>query len=182
MSKADAQFVLPVKSLGDGVGLFEFHKGPRARISPKRFVQKVSLEIVSGGYHTVAIHREADFDSVRYVQAWVSIVRSLPWVRFFSHTRSWQLEKLIPALNLLRSQPNVVLWWMAGPESDDPPEGRIVWVNHDPDQEVPEHVGLVFGPPAGWHYACPQIIDQSETCAQCGHCFKDALVNNGDKP
>ncbi len=77
------------------------------------------------GQKTVRVHVDGDFYSVPYIEKWTEIVKSLApegW-KFYAYTKSWRVPKLLPALNELRKQPNMVMRASTDESTDKPPAG-----------------------------------------------------------
>jgi hypothetical protein len=80
------------------------------------------------------IHVSGDFYSAAYTRKWIQIVKALPEVQFYAYTRSWRVETIKPALEELRTLPNMQLFASMDATIDEPaPEGwRVATI--DPDQ------------------------------------------------
>ncbi len=115
----------------------------------------------------VRFHVSGDFDSIHYIRQWVNIVRDRSGVQFFGYTRSWRVPVLVAALEVLRDEPNVVLFASTDPGMDGPEGWREASI--DDSGETPEALsGKTDGVP--WLY-CPEETGAKDNCADCGYCF-----------
>lgn len=81
-----------------------------ADLFDRNAVDTVDADGLPADAEIVRIHVSGDFDSLRYIDSWIRLVRSRSSVRFFGYTRSWALDTLRPALDRLRAEPNVQLF------------------------------------------------------------------------
>lgn len=151
------------------------------------FVEKMVEEIKESGAKIVRIHVLGDFYSLSYTRKWIRIVRSLPDVVFYAYTRSFACPRILPALNDLRTLPNMVLWWAVDKTSTaQPPEGRIAYMSLDDEDLPPEEASLVFRVmrktkkvKLNGVFVCPKETGKPTKdglhCDSCKYCFKDAL-------
>lgn len=121
------------------------------------FVREVPLELRAKAASLCRIHASGDFFSQAYVEAWTRIVEASPRVSFWAYTRSYAVASMLPALEVLRSLPNMQLF---------------ASVDHT----------TKIGPPRGWRVAgiegtpgfngvvCPEQRGIYETCAECRLC------------
>ena len=79
------------------------------------------------------IHVSGDFDSAVYILRWCHITYQCPDTIFWAYTRSWNQPELLPALEMLRSLPNVQLFASIDPTMpNDIPEGwRVAFIDGD---------------------------------------------------
>ena len=151
------------------------------------FASEMVEEITRRDAKVVRIHVSGDFYSAAYVRKWVAIVKRLPGVAFYAYTRSFAVPRLLPALEALRGQPNVVLWWSTDLcTRGQVPEGRIAYMSMSDDDLPPEGVSMVFRvrrstvkKRLGGVRVCPKesgSYPEGLTCGTCRLCFKRALV------
>jgi hypothetical protein len=104
------------------------------------------------------IHASGDFYSAPYTRKWIQIVQALPDVQFYTYTRSWRVETIRPALEELRTLPNMQLFASIDATIEEPaPEGWRVAII-DPDQR---YQGM----------QCLEQIGKAADCQACGYCF-----------
>lgn len=130
----------------------------------------------------VRIHVSGDFDKPEYVQAWITLVRERPDVRFFGYTRSWRVPALVEKLTALRDEPNVQLFASVDRSSELPPEGwRIAWIDGDP--RLREYAA--YGPSLRYRVmtegvartsvtltpVCPEETGRKANCESCRYCI-----------
>lgn len=73
----------------------------------------------------IRLHISGDFDSVAYIDRWREILEQRPQLTVWAYTKSWRVPELRPALERLRSLPNMQMFAsMDASALDDP--------NHDP--------------------------------------------------
>ena len=127
---------------------------------PDTFVSNM-VESLPEDTPLVRIHVGGDFYCQDYIQAWEEICRARPWTRFWSYTRSWTLNRMLPSLERLRDLPNIQLFASTDPDMPLPPNGwRKAYINKDFRAE-------------GIH--CPHQQGKAGSCLSCGYCFKDRL-------
>ncbi len=103
------------------------------------------------------IHVSGDFYSVEYIQCWTKICEQFPTTKFWSYTRSWNVEALLPHLDKLRSLDNVQLFASIDHTMLSQPEGwRIAFIKGDERAS-----GII----------CPAQINDNISCDNCGYCF-----------
>jgi hypothetical protein len=56
------------------------------------------------------LHVSGDFDTVAYIQNWITRMTERPDVTMWVYTRSWRVPELLPALETLRALPNVQMF------------------------------------------------------------------------
>ena len=136
-----------------------------------RFAPTLIEAIVSLGERYFRLHDAGDFFSVAYVEAWGTIARAVPHVRFWAPTHSWATrgrrrrdgDHLLEALRRLAALPNVVV---------RPSAARI----GDPPPEVP---GLSAGSTVTTDPAaatCPKSLRTPSNCGPCRRCWDEPLV------
>jgi Gene product 88 len=120
----------------------------------------------------VRIHSSGDFFSLAYIEFWTAVIRTAPHISFWAYTRSWTSTALRPALETLRSLPNLQLFASWDSSMIPPPMGwRVSYVQ---DEEAP------FPPPAllthpvtrPQLFYCPEQNGQVPNCASCGFCMR----------
>ncbi|MDE2102475.1 MAG: hypothetical protein KGL39_34835 [Patescibacteria group bacterium] len=119
----------------------------------------------------VRFHISGDFDTVRYIQNWNSLVDSYRDVTFWGYTRSWRCPDLLPALNVLHGADNVFLWASMDQTVEEMPPyfWRRAWIEGD--------ARLTRD---GRHYRtldnrrailCPEATGRLPNCETCRFCF-----------
>lgn len=73
------------------------------------FSQVMTDEIRQRKCRVFRIHEVGDFYSLEYIEKWKQIITNLPNVQFYAYTRSWRVDELAPALELLLDMPNLAL-------------------------------------------------------------------------
>mgnify|MGYP003679303408 FL=1 len=114
----------------------------------------------------VRIHASGDFDTVEYIEQIHDWVRAHPDTLFWAYTRSWRVAGLLPALESLRSEPNVQLFASTDKTiAEPPPDGwRVAFIIGDDRYDGP---------------ACMEQTGAKSDCAACGFCFKGQSKNIG---
>ena len=133
------------------------------------------------------IHISGDFDSVAYIDNWITRLTERPDVTCWAYTRSWRVAELVPALERLRALPNVQLFASLDPSCQElPPAGwRRAWIwREQPKNQWPKESRLKFhqgrnfsehnavacdGTPG---YVCPEETGRKPDCLRCGYCFE----------
>ena len=109
------------------------------------------------------IHVCGDFGSREYISAWIRICSELPNIHFWTYSRSWRLNSLLPVLEELNKLDNMELFLSTDPTMSLPPKGwRIAFIESDPRAN-----GIL----------CKEQTGEVESCLECGYCFKE---NRGD--
>jgi hypothetical protein len=134
---------------------------------------------------SLRIHVAGDFYSVPYLQAWLTIARACPGVKFLFYTRSWRMPELLPHLLALASRPNVHAWWSEDRNSGSAvlPVGRRCFLCVDAADEalIPPGVDLVFREDTravrkwvGGAWVCPKENGTAAgiTCSSCLRCLR----------
>jgi len=117
------------------------------------------------------IHDSGDFFSTTYVEAWITIARALPVVRFWAPTHSWAIQgrrrpdgdPLLEALRRLDALPNVTVRPSARFIGDCPPV-------------IP---GLSAGSAVTTDPStanCPKSLRTPSNCGLCRRCWDEPLV------
>lgn len=114
----------------------------------------------------VRIHVSGDFHSPEYILAWRKVAMLNPDVRFYAYTRSWRIARLLPALEALRSRPNVQIFASIDQDTGIPPKGWRYAM-----------MGQLNGHNAPGSVLCPEQSGRFETCTECGICYRDCKVN-----
>lgn len=124
---------------------------------PERFVRTM-LECLPADLAGMRIHVSGDFHSQAYLEAWWSVCAARAETLFWGYSRSWTVPHLLPALDRLRSLPNVQIFASLDATMPSPPEGwRVAFVESDV---------RAYGLP------CRQQHGQEASCLACGHCFR----------
>ena len=144
------------------------------------------------------IHVSGDFDSIEYIDNWISRLLERPDVTCWAYTRSWRVPELLPNLEALRNLPNVQLFASMDPSCQDvPPAGwRRAWIYRDFDSAVKgdwpievrladivvnmnlekeslfRNMATVHEEPSTPAYVCPEETGGKQNCLQCGYCFE----------
>ncbi len=97
----------------------------------------------------VRIHVAGDFYDDWYVRKWIDIVRTATEVMYFTYTRSWRDDSMLPELIRLGKLPNMALWWSMDRETGPAPLifgiRRVYMAVDDRDAAVaPDDCDLVF--------------------------------------
>ena len=111
----------------------------------------------------VRIHSSGDFFSNDYIRFWIDIIRHARDTRFWGYTRSWRIDDLRPALEELRTEPNMQLFasW-----DDTMPPAPAGWrTSVVVDVTVADAASL---PPL----VCPEQTGARSNCASCGFCLE----------
>jgi len=111
----------------------------------------------------IRLHTSGDFPTVAYVRVWARLAVSHPSLTFYGYTRSWNVRRLLPALEVLRQLPNVTLWASTDPTMPAPP------ANWPTTQIVP-----TFADAPGIAH-CPEQTGKRKNCASCGLCWNANL-------
>lgn len=124
------------------------------------------------------IHVSGDFDSVAYIDSWITRIEARPDVTVWAYTRSWRVPALLPGLERLRALPNVQLFAsMDVSTADEPPAGwRRAWIDGDRraswDTRASDNGELNSVTADGVNsYVCPEETGHKRDCLDCGYCF-----------
>ena len=105
----------------------------------------------------VRIHASGDFDTVEYIEFWIGEVQRHPDTKFWAYTRSWNVAELLPALELLRAEPNMQLFASTDMSMPEPPaHWRVAYVETDTRFRGME---------------CLEQNGKMPDCKTCGYCF-----------
>lgn len=129
------------------------------------------------------IHVSGDFDSVEYIENWITRLTERPDVTCWAYTRSWRVPTLLPALERLRALDNVQLFAsMDESHTDVPPTGwRRAWIDGDvragviqkvaahEDTKVQRNIPTYDGTMS---LVCPEETKHKANCLECGYCFE----------
>ena len=154
------------------------------------FAEKMIEEIKRKKPKCVRIHAAGDFFSVRYIKAWIKVIRAFPNITFYAYTRSWVIAQLLPHLKVLASLPNFDMWFSTDRAMGRPLKVkgiRTCYLAVD-DEDVPRFkVDLVFREKRNTEIkkygryksqVCPveQGISRKVkiTCDSCRICFSNA--------
>lgn len=133
------------------------------------FERRVNEQLSHARIMEVRIHEVGDFWSVPYTMAWIRIVQANPTKRFWGYTRSWTIPDLVPALEELRSLPNMQLFASCDTSMPDPPKGwRIAWIDGDP---------RATGVTCLFQQKLPDGSRRKDSCSECGFCQKGRSKN-----
>lgn len=84
------------------------------------------------------LHVSGDFDTVAYIENWITQLQRRPDVVTWAYTRSWRVPELVSALECLRALPNMQLFASMDPSCEDsPPTGwRRAWIDRTWDSAI----------------------------------------------
>jgi hypothetical protein len=154
------------------------------------FAEKMIEEIRSKNPKVVRIHAAGDFFNVRYIKAWIKIIKAFPNIVFYAYTRSWILPALLIHLKVMADLPNLDMWFSCDRAMGCPP--RIKGIRDcylaENDEDKPRFkVNLVFREKRNTEIkkygryksqVCPVEQGVSRqvkiTCDSCGICFDGA--------
>lgn len=134
------------------------------------------------------LHVSGDFDTVEYIQNWITRLGERPDVTAWVYTRSWRVPELLPALEVLRGMPNVQMFASMDASTPELPPGeapgrpawRRAWIDGDVRGGTPQEVAAHCGDPVthnlrtfdgGRTYVCPEETKRQPDCATCRYCF-----------
>lgn len=147
------------------------------------------------GTKYVRIHVSGDFDTIQYIEEWISLAEQNPAVRFWAYSRSWRVPELLPALERLRALPNVQIFASMDSSDDEQPDDdlfhdnywRRAWLSTDERSGFPALTGFDEFPNAKFERArtddgvisltCPEESGLQPDCQTCGYCL---LGQKGD--
>jgi hypothetical protein len=130
------------------------------RQNPAKLERLLSAELdVLAAGTVIRLHTSGDFVSAGYVTLWSRLAATHPDLTFYGYTRSWRIASILPALDILRSLPNVTLWASTDPTMPAPPS----------DWPVTKIVPTFADAPGIAH--CPEQTGQRKNCADCGLCW-----------
>jgi|TARA_R110000824_G_scaffold171397_4_gene348940 hypothetical protein len=157
------------------------------------FADKMIEEIKKKKPKVVRIHAAGDFFGIRYIRAWIKIVKACPNVTFYAYTRSWVMDMLLGPIKELASLSNFDMWFSCDRAMGKPPKIRGIRSCYlaENDEDKPRFkVNLVFREKRNTQikkygrYAsqvCPveQGIERQAkiTCGKCTICFDTARDN-----
>jgi hypothetical protein len=139
----------------------------------------------------VRLHISGDFSSRGYIDGWFALFASRPDVRMWAYTRSWRVPELLPALDRLRSLPNVQVFASVDKTTDDKEitsitnayirDGRepwrLAWIDGDYRGNRTYDSGgawreTMFGGDGGGRtLVCPEEAGTKANCLECKYCF-----------
>ncbi len=109
------------------------------------------------------IHASGDFDTVGYIRDVVKWVNENPDTTFWAYTRSWNVARLLPDLEILRALPNVQLFASVDSTMPDAPTGwRVAFIRGDS-----RYRGMT----------CLEQTGKMENCKACKYCFDKKIGN-----
>ena len=73
------------------------------------------------------IHINGDFDTPKYIKAWLDIVRGYPWADFLVFTRAWRAPELVPYVKQLAALPNACVHLSYDESAHDTPVIPNAW-------------------------------------------------------
>lgn len=136
----------------------------------------------------IRLHVSGDFDSVTYIENWITRLTERPDVTCWGYTRSWRVADLLPALERLRALPNVQLFASMDVSTPTlPPDGwRRAWIDGDLRGGTPlkiqahtdfavqdiERFALLETGDHVKSLICPEETKVVPNCQECGFCFK----------
>lgn len=109
------------------------------------------------------IHASGDFDTVGYIRAVVQWVNENPDTTFWAYTRSWNVKRLLPDLEILRALPNVQLFASVDATMPNAPTG---W-----------RVAFIRGTAGYRGMTCLEQVGKMPDCKACGYCFEKKTGN-----
>jgi len=129
------------------------------------------------------LHVSGDFDSISYIENWITRMKERPDVTMWVYTRSWRVAELLPYLETLRALPNVQMFASMDESIPEmPPSGwRRAWIDGDVRGGTPQQVAAHAEDPVthnlatldgGASYVCPEETKRQPNCEACGYCFK----------
>jgi Gene product 88 len=152
------------------------------------FPRVMAEELRLRGAKIVRPHSSGDYYSAEYVGKWGEIAERSPQVTFFSYTRSWRVETILPSLAALAALDNFHLWFSLDSTTGPAPrlEGvRYCWLQVE-DERPPEDCGveLIFRTRrngrqpttrVGPALMCPAYnglhAEKGVACESCKFCF-----------
>ena len=147
------------------------------------FTARMVNEIRRKGALVVRIHSAGDFFSKEYAEAWLSIMRQCPKVRFYAYTRSYRIPDIAPVLEQMAKLRCFRLWYSVDKDTGlpdcVPPGVRLAYLQVADDE--PAQADLMFRvrrlrkekKTIGLPMICPAETSQGKgtTCGSCRHCF-----------
>lgn len=115
----------------------------------------------------IRIHVSGDFYSQDYIYDWTNIIANHPDYQFYTYTKAWRITELLPALELMKSLPNLTMF--ASTDIDTVANGEKVpqgWREAYSGDIQPK--GSVF---------CPNQAGKIDTCEHCKLCVKPKLTS-----
>lgn len=156
------------------------------------FVSKMIDEIRQMELELLRVHVAGDFYDEEYVRKWIKIAKACPEVSFYTYTRSWREQELVPALMQLSMVKNFTLWWSCDKETDAidgrppvVPGIRVAYMQAEHGELIPEYTDLVFRVKrdtiekfVDGHMVCPAEngIKPKTHCDQCAMCWTDKPI------
>ena len=138
------------------------------------FVEDMLAAIDKTKTKVFRIHVSGDFYSKGYIWKWLQIIDAMKDVKFFAYTRSWDVPDLLPALERLRSLPNMELFASVDPSMGDPPKyWRVAYMEGDSRFRK----GLSIAPNQTAGIKCPEQAGTMPDCGACGYCFRKKRGN-----
>lgn len=111
------------------------------------------------------IHASGDFDTVGYIRDAVKWVEENPDTLFWAYTRSWNVARLLPDLEILRALPNMQLFASVDKFMPDTPAGwRVAYIQGDS-----RYKGMT----------CLEQTGKMKNCIDCTYCFRKKAGNVG---
>lgn len=118
------------------------------------------------------IHVSGDFDTVDYIDHWHARLAERSDVTAWAYTRSWRVPALLPALERLRTLPNLQLFAsMDASTREAAPEGwRRAWIDGDLRGGEGDANRRTFDDTPS--YVCPEERGVKADCVACGYCLQ----------
>ncbi|MBA5248666.1 MAG: hypothetical protein FE834_03905 [Gammaproteobacteria bacterium] len=113
------------------------------------------------------IHSSGDFISNKYIRMWLNIVKECRHVDFWTYTRSWEDDKLIGDLILLREEENIQVFASWDKTMKALPSGWRKSVVYEPEEILELDNGII----------CPEQSGSIESCIDCKFCLKNRSKN-----
>ena len=156
------------------------------------FPRQMIDEIKQMELKLLRVHVAGDFYDAGYVRKWIKIAEHCPEVTFYTYTRSWQKQKMLPALMGLGLLDNFKLWWScdidthtdAGPPPEVP-DIPVAYMQSEHDEPVPAYTNLVFRvhrdtieKSIAGHLVCPAEngIKPKRPCSECQLCWTNRVA------
>jgi hypothetical protein len=163
------------------------------------FVPRVIAFIRRKQIAIVRIHVGGDFYDARYARRWLTIMQTVPEVRFFFSSRSWRLPAIHKVFASTAWLPHVRVWfscdaqtglprqlpdrvhlaWLMTRSDDLPPRADLVFRLRRLRRRVCNRVSWQRG--QGQALVCPVengVTGHRTTCSQCGVCWKPLPQDN----
>lgn len=115
------------------------------------FASQMIDEIRQMELELLRVHVSGDFYAAGYVRKWIKIAEACPDVTFYTYTRSWRKQRLLPALISLSLVDNFCLWWSCDKDTHAidgrPPKVpgiKVAYMQSEHGEPVPAYTDLVL--------------------------------------